>query len=181
VADELLSHLIKLPDVYYRFNVNHGVEQVRLDEWEGIGDVLTHTRAYLLDPQVSRSIDSVVEHLCEHPVQKQQVTLAALSGHVKITPSQALPNLNSSQPRVGHPTDTDEARGKTGTPCLRPQQQGDPDIHSLQASGNIGITTIGGDQNNVDSSYHTTNVNSGNTTTTQVTNIYYYASSGLEQ
>ena len=51
------------PDVYFRLNVAHGAGSIALDEWEKMGQVISHTRAYMQEISVSRSLDSIVEYL----------------------------------------------------------------------------------------------------------------------
>ena len=51
------------PDVYFRLNVAHGAGSIALDEWKKMGHVVSHTRAYMQETSVSRSLDSIVEHL----------------------------------------------------------------------------------------------------------------------
>ena len=52
-----------VPDVYFRFDVTHGAGTISLEEWKRMGDVVSHTRAYLQDVAVDRSIDTVVDIL----------------------------------------------------------------------------------------------------------------------
>ena len=49
------------PGLYYRLNVERGLEEVSLEEWEKLGDVKTHTLAYLND--VSKDVDILVNAL----------------------------------------------------------------------------------------------------------------------
>ena len=51
------------PNVYFRLNVAHGAGSIALDEWEKMGHVISHTRAYMQEISVSRSLDSIVEYL----------------------------------------------------------------------------------------------------------------------
>jgi len=51
------------PGLYYRLNVERGLEEVSLEEWEKLGDVKQHTMAYLNDNAVSRRIDVIVDAL----------------------------------------------------------------------------------------------------------------------
>jgi len=90
VAKELLQQYINLPIVYFRFNVTYGAGQVSFEEWKRVGEIITHTRSYLQDPQVSDWVDSVVQCLCGFSLSSQQVTLC---GHVQISstpPSQPM-------------------------------------------------------------------------------------------
>jgi predicted acylesterase/phospholipase RssA len=51
------------PGLYHRLNVEHGLQMVSLEEWEKLGEVRTHTKAYLNDNTVSREIDAIVDAL----------------------------------------------------------------------------------------------------------------------
>lgn len=51
------------PGLYHRLNVEHGLQMVSLEEWEKLGEVRTHTKAYLNDDTVSREIDAIVDAL----------------------------------------------------------------------------------------------------------------------
>ena len=52
-----------MPNVYFRFDVAHGAGTISLEEWKKMGDVISHTKAYLQDVAVDRSIDAVVDIL----------------------------------------------------------------------------------------------------------------------
>lgn len=49
--------------LYHRLNVERGLEDVSLEEWEKLGDVKQHTMAYLSDNAVSKRIDVIVDAL----------------------------------------------------------------------------------------------------------------------
>jgi hypothetical protein len=55
--------------LYHRLNVERGLEEVSLEEWEKLGDVKAHTMAYLSDHIVSRGIDVIVDALVGKPLQ----------------------------------------------------------------------------------------------------------------
>ncbi|KAH8823074.1 acyl transferase/acyl hydrolase/lysophospholipase [Flagelloscypha sp. PMI_526] len=48
---------------YFRLNVQQGLQGIRLNDWTNPGDILTHTRSYLKDPEVKARQDQVVELL----------------------------------------------------------------------------------------------------------------------
>lgn len=54
-----------VPDFYFRFNVEQGLQDTEMDEWENQNDVVVHTRAYLLD--ASESVDKAVKALHARP------------------------------------------------------------------------------------------------------------------
>jgi hypothetical protein len=66
-AVSLERELGNLPECYFRFNVTQGAGTIPIDEWKKMGEVLTHTKTYLGDPKVSKSLDSVVKRLCCRP------------------------------------------------------------------------------------------------------------------
>lgn len=54
------SRFQNCPGLYHRLNVDRGLEEISLSEWEKLPDVKTHTEAYLNDNAVSRGIDGIV-------------------------------------------------------------------------------------------------------------------------
>jgi hypothetical protein len=63
-ANRLTRRFLDRPDIYFRFYVTHGAGLVSLEEWERMGEVKSPTEAYLRDPLVSKSIDSIMKILC---------------------------------------------------------------------------------------------------------------------
>lgn len=59
-ATALARRFERLDDVYFRLNVTHGAGQISLEEWDRMGEVQTHTRAYLQDPSVRRQVEAIV-------------------------------------------------------------------------------------------------------------------------
>jgi hypothetical protein len=51
------------PGLYHRLNVETGLEGVALEEWKKLGDVKTHTMAYLRRDDINTDIDVIVEAL----------------------------------------------------------------------------------------------------------------------
>jgi hypothetical protein len=78
-ANRLTQRFIERPDVYFRFSVTHGAGLISLDEWERMGEIKAHTKAYLRDALVSKSIDSLVKILC------MQGTVGSLPEHGSVT------------------------------------------------------------------------------------------------
>ena len=62
-------------DIYIRFNVAHGAGGISLAEWEKMGEVLTHTTAYIGDVTISAQIDKIVEKLAGKDLDDQDVRL----------------------------------------------------------------------------------------------------------
>jgi hypothetical protein len=62
-AEQMANDCKHFDRLYYRLNVEHGLEHIGLDEWETLGEVKTHTKAYLNQPHVSQKIDEIVAAL----------------------------------------------------------------------------------------------------------------------
>lgn len=75
-ATALARRFERLDDVYFRLNVTHGAGQISLEEWDRMGEVQTHTRAYLQEPSVRRQVEAVVALLR----RTHQQTAATLVG-----------------------------------------------------------------------------------------------------
>jgi hypothetical protein len=56
VAQEMTVRFNGAPEVYFRFNVDQGMQSVELDAWEQLDEVMAHTRAYMQQPAVSKTI-----------------------------------------------------------------------------------------------------------------------------
>jgi predicted acylesterase/phospholipase RssA len=63
-ANGLSARFKDLEKFYFRFNVAHGAEGISLEEWDKIGKLTEHTKAYMADVSVSKAIDEVVDMLC---------------------------------------------------------------------------------------------------------------------
>lgn len=64
VAERQNRKFSEFPNVCFRLNVIHGARGISLEEWERMGEVIGHTKAYLQSIAVSRSIDTNVKILC---------------------------------------------------------------------------------------------------------------------
>ncbi|KAM3066473.1 hypothetical protein ACMFMG_012057 [Clarireedia jacksonii] len=62
-ASAMEARFQNCPGLYHRLNVERGLEEVSLEEWEKLGEVKQHTMAYLSDNAVSRRIDVIVDAL----------------------------------------------------------------------------------------------------------------------
>ena len=57
------------PGLYHRLNVERGLEEISLEEWEKLGEVKAHTVAYLEAGGISQSIDVIANSLVGMPAQ----------------------------------------------------------------------------------------------------------------
>ena len=63
-ANGLSARFKDLEKFYFRFNVAHGADGISLEEWEKMGELTEHTKAYMAEVSVSKAMDEVVDILC---------------------------------------------------------------------------------------------------------------------
>ncbi|KAF7953263.1 hypothetical protein EAE96_006475 [Botrytis aclada] len=78
-AAEMEKKYRNIPGIYHRVNVGR---DIGLEEWEELGQVQSHTRAYLRKDGISRQIDSIVVALV-HKAQPE-IRLHQLDNHVTL-------------------------------------------------------------------------------------------------
>ncbi|KAJ7187296.1 FabD lysophospholipase-like protein [Mycena filopes] len=75
-AQEMQLKFAKQPKVYFRFNVDHGLEAVRLDDWQQMSKVASLTRSYADKHETRTLLDDAVTVLVN---PKQCVTPTAVA------------------------------------------------------------------------------------------------------
>ncbi|TVY37960.1 Kinesin light chain, partial [Lachnellula subtilissima] len=83
-ASRIESKYKNCPGIYHRLNVDSGLEEVSLNEWERLPEVVTHTKSYLRVDDVSRRIDSIVDSLLGNPVKR--IPLSQLEDPIPLLP-----------------------------------------------------------------------------------------------
>ncbi|KAG6899013.1 hypothetical protein C0995_007390 [Termitomyces sp. Mi166 len=81
----------RMPGVFYRLNVDQGLQKMGLDDWNRQGKIQTHSLAYLQKFKVAQELNSLVNTLHDCP---QKATLGMLNGHI---PSEPTPSNISVQ------------------------------------------------------------------------------------
>lgn len=51
------------PGVYYRLNVEQGMQDIGVGEWKRLGEVLTHTTKYIQGGRISVEVDTIVDKI----------------------------------------------------------------------------------------------------------------------
>ncbi|KAF8149284.1 FabD/lysophospholipase-like protein [Mycena galopus ATCC 62051] len=77
--ERFAGHFKTLPHVYFRFNVERGMQGIPLNEWEKLGDVAGHTNQYLLTEAVKAQLADAVKSLSQ---KKGAVSTTSLSNAV---------------------------------------------------------------------------------------------------
>ena len=71
-AQEIARRFLSTPNVYFRFNVEQGLQQVGLAQWERLDEVVSHTGQYMRVVEVRQKLGAAVVAL-----QKRQNVVAA--------------------------------------------------------------------------------------------------------
>lgn len=61
-VEKKFKHLLK---TYFRFNVEQGLQNVKLGDWDRISEVAAHTRSYMDTPEVDSRLDAAVKAIRE--------------------------------------------------------------------------------------------------------------------
>lgn len=61
VAEEMSLRFRHIPNIYFWFSVNQGMQGVRLDEWEKTTEAVAHTRAYIGQVETNQRLDQAVD------------------------------------------------------------------------------------------------------------------------
>ncbi|KAJ7824351.1 hypothetical protein B0H13DRAFT_2290987 [Mycena leptocephala] len=86
-------HFDPVSHVYFRFNVERGMQDIQLNQWERLGDVAANTRQYLLSHPTQNQLADAVKSLVE---KIGKVSTHSLSKHSFHMLCQLLLNSNNS-------------------------------------------------------------------------------------
>ncbi|KAG9082952.1 hypothetical protein FRC06_004761, partial [Ceratobasidium sp. 370] len=85
VAQEMATRFRQTEDVYFRFNVNQGMQNVKMSEWEKLSEVAAHTSAYTSHSETTEKIDQAVRAIRE---RKAAISMAQIDGEVQVRDAQ---------------------------------------------------------------------------------------------
>lgn len=81
---------------YYRFNVDRGLQDVTLSDWDKVSEISAHTKNFLSENQkpIQEFVDVFIDTTCEHRAQLQNVTTQAreLPSAATIDATNTIPN-----------------------------------------------------------------------------------------
>jgi hypothetical protein len=63
VAEKMEKHFSMMPGVYFRLNVDQGLQGITLEQWQRLGEALEHTKRYIANVKVSKSISDIARQL----------------------------------------------------------------------------------------------------------------------
>ncbi|KAJ7888007.1 hypothetical protein B0H13DRAFT_2277447 [Mycena leptocephala] len=75
-------HFDPVPHVYFRFNVERGMQDIQLNQWERLGDVAANTRQYLLSHPTQDQLVDAVKSLVEKIGRVSTQSLSKNAFHV---------------------------------------------------------------------------------------------------
>ncbi|KEP45593.1 kinesin light chain [Rhizoctonia solani 123E] len=96
VAEEMAGRFQDTSGVYFRFNVDQGVQDMKDGSWERLGETMEHTKAYLQKNETNQRIENAV-----HASMEKQVALATthIAGRIP-GPSDADVELRQPPPKL---------------------------------------------------------------------------------
>ncbi|CUA68361.1 Nephrocystin-3 [Homo sapiens] [Rhizoctonia solani] len=65
VAEEMVARFEGTNNIYFRFNVDQGMQDMTAGSWEKLGEAIQHTRAYLRKGEVNRKLEAAVRAVTE--------------------------------------------------------------------------------------------------------------------
>jgi len=97
--EEVLKRFGSLPNTYFRLNVEHGMQGIRLAEWERLGNVRAHTEHYMKKQEVDERLTLLVAAIRD---RRRQLTIGQFGmdkelmdlNHCSIFFSQFLPGIH---------------------------------------------------------------------------------------
>jgi len=105
--EAMLGLFAKLPTTYFRLNVEHGMQGIKLSEWERLGNVEAHTAQYMRKKEIEEKLASLVDviraprpHLTIEQLSKQQYLCRNLMYLHEISFTQLHLVLHTNQPKV---------------------------------------------------------------------------------
>ncbi|KAM0153993.1 hypothetical protein ACHAQE_007413 [Botrytis cinerea] len=88
-AAEMEKKYKDIPGVYHRLNIGRDVGDTGLEEWKELGQVNSHTKAYLRKDGISRQIDGMVTALAQETRPEIQCHKAWIDGTAKTSVEQS--------------------------------------------------------------------------------------------
>ena len=64
VEKEVAQRFATTPGIYFRFNVEHGLERIPMESYDELGNIKSKTINYLQDDKIAHSVDEAVLALC---------------------------------------------------------------------------------------------------------------------
>ncbi|CAE6402265.1 unnamed protein product [Rhizoctonia solani] len=58
VAEGMATRFHNIKNVYFRFNVQHGAQNIGLDEWKKLSEIHAHTRAYINNAEAQQKLEN---------------------------------------------------------------------------------------------------------------------------
>ena len=74
--EAMLGLFAKLPTTYFRLNVAHGMQRIKISEWERLGNVEAHTAQYMKRKEIEEKLALLVDVI---RVPRAQLTIEQLS------------------------------------------------------------------------------------------------------
>ncbi|KAJ7860874.1 P-loop containing nucleoside triphosphate hydrolase protein, partial [Mycena olivaceomarginata] len=81
-------HFEGIANLYFRFNVEQGMQNIQLNQWERLGDVAANTRQYIQSQPVTNQLANAAKSLSDRIGKVSTSSLAPMPTGIEIGPSQ---------------------------------------------------------------------------------------------
>ncbi|KAI0269329.1 acyl transferase/acyl hydrolase/lysophospholipase [Gloeopeniophorella convolvens] len=117
-AERVAQQFRQRPEVYFRLNVEQGMQNVTLGQWFKLGEAAAHTNQYLKTTDVDRKVDGAVTALrvAHHASSNEPDPFQTLLSPQAISPESSRPSAPTSRAR----TPLSEERDTTSAPPAQP-------------------------------------------------------------
>ncbi|KAG5333550.1 hypothetical protein C0989_005462 [Termitomyces sp. Mn162] len=78
-VESFVKQYKNLPGIFYRLNVDQGLQKMALDDWNSLGEIKTHSVNYLNKAEITQKVGIIVDTLHSSP---QKITLGVLTGPI---------------------------------------------------------------------------------------------------
>ncbi|CAE6386611.1 unnamed protein product [Rhizoctonia solani] len=139
VAEEMAERFQDTTGVYFRFNVDQGVQDMKDGSWERLGETMEHTKAYLQKNETNQRIENAV-----HASMEKQVALATKQTGKRCKPTRCIytalkPRHTTTAGRISGVPDTQAEMGQQA-PKLKRCPAPTP-VYTGRADENIQLAT----------------------------------------
>ena len=115
--EAMLGLFAKLPTTYFRFNVEHGMQGIKLSEWERLGNVEAHTAHYMRKKEIEEKLALLVDAI---RVPRGQLTIEQLSEQRRLSCTYIILIRNIGYPASPGPLYESTRRQTERKLCPRP-------------------------------------------------------------
>ncbi|KAG6883910.1 hypothetical protein C0993_002892 [Termitomyces sp. T159_Od127] len=79
-AEDFMENYLQIPGLFYRLSVDQGLQKIAIDDWNKLGEIKTHSLAYLQKVKIAQELDSLTNTLqnCSQTTSLEALFVQAL-------------------------------------------------------------------------------------------------------